>query len=397
MALTDTHTNHSKSEAQSKTKRPICPSCTKPTSLCICNRIATLGLDNKVSVSVLQHKLETNHALNSARIARLGLKNVTLVTVCDVHYAAEFFIKFLHVGFDNGVEKCDFVDQVSGLKETRKPVFEDSDGFSFGKEEMCMKVSSLIEDNNGDRDGSVAEDFNAFGFGRQRVGQLGFVKGSDFLGDDYSDKLKLGFDQDKLVFSANGELPLISATIDKYGLNSDFDKILASEDGVQALSKGFIVKKIQKEQIGVDNPIQEHKEFEIEVPAGSVLLFPSDKSVSVDELKTMKFDVKNLIVLDGTWSKANRMYKENPWLKLLPHLKLDLDKTSLYSEVRQQPRPGCLSTIESIVYALKAVGDDPDCRLDNLLDVFGSMVEDQRRYRIQRLGRQGPIRLSTDG
>ena len=61
----------------------------------------------------------------------------------------------------------------------------------------------------------------------------------------------------------------------------------------------------------------------------------------------------------------------------LPHLKLDLGKMSLYGEVRNQPRTRCLSTIESILYALKAVGDTDG--LENLLEVFESMVGDQRR------------------
>ncbi|KAJ4982051.1 hypothetical protein NE237_032888 [Protea cynaroides] len=47
------------------------------------------------------------------------------------------------------------------------------------------------------------------------------------------------------------------------------------------------------------------------------------------------FEVKHLVVLDGTWRKANRMYHENPWLKLLPHLQLDPSNMSLYSEICQ--------------------------------------------------------------
>ncbi|KAM3222818.1 hypothetical protein T459_20781 [Capsicum annuum] len=73
------------------------------------------------------------------------------------------------------------------------------------------------------------------------------------------------------------------------------------------------------------------------------------------------------------------MYNENPWLKMLPHVRLDVEKLSLYSEVRRQPKAGCLSTIESIVYALKAVGEENSKGLDHLLDVFESMVVDQRR------------------
>lgn len=194
------------------------------------------------------------------------------------------------------------------------------------------------------------------------------------------------------------EGPLITFTIGKYGVissfvhnlmpqtqsqNLNFDLLLASPAVFDALSKGFAVKKWQSKQLNGSIKIEEFEEFEIAVPPGSVLLFPSEKSVGIEAID---FKVKNLIVLDGTWSKAKRMYKENPWLKLLPHLKLDLDKMSLYSEVRRQPRVGCLSTIESIVYTLKAVGDESD-GLDNLLDVFESMVGDQRRCKDERLSK----------
>ncbi|GFZ04919.1 DTW domain-containing protein [Actinidia rufa] len=143
------------------------------------------------------------------------------------------------------------------------------------------------------------------------------------------------------------------------------------------LSNGFVVKKWKSTER------QEIEEFEIRVPSGSVLLFPSERSVGIEAID---FEVKNLIVLDGTWAKAKRVYSENPWLKLLPHVKLDLGKMSLYGEVRNQPRAGYLSTIESIVHALKAVGDETD-GLENLLEVFESMVGDQRRCKDERLSK----------
>lgn len=130
--------------------------------------------------------------------------------------------------------------------------------------------------------------------------------------------------------------------------------------------------------------MEEFEEFELKVPPGSILLFPSEKAVSIEDLEGSNFEVKNLIVLDGTWRKAKRMYYENPWLKFLPHLKLDVNKMSLYSEVRKQPKAGYLSTIESIIYAMKAVGDRSE-GLDNLLDVFESMVVDQRQCRDEAL------------
>lgn len=199
--------------------------------------------------------------------------------------------------------------------------------------------------------------------------------------------------------------PVITSTIGKHGVVSSlshqwmqhshwnkptFEKILDTPAAREALTKGFVVTKVQKRQQEGCLEVEEAIEFEIEVPPGSALLYPSEEAVSVNGLEAMNFEVKNLIVLDGTWSKAKRMYVENPWLRLLPHLKLELDKVSLYNGVRLQPKAGCLSTIESIVYALKAVGNNLE-GLDNLLDVFESMVEDQKRCKEERLSNSAQL------
>ncbi|XP_050219782.1 uncharacterized protein LOC126670154 [Mercurialis annua] len=290
--------------SQSNSKRPTCPSCSKPLQLCLCTRIQNPGLENKVGVTILHHSLEKKHPLNSVRIAKLGLQNLTLVTVSDVNFTAQFDIEMLKSG--------------SGLNESESPdLYEDS---GLGSDNECISFSI------------------------SKYGEIGNI-------------------EEKLAFN----------------------HILASDLAVDAISKGFTVKKLLKKL-----DLEENQEFEVTVPSGSVLLFPSEAAVGVSELKEMKFEVKNLIVLDGTWSKAKRMYKENPWLKFVPHLKLDLDKLSLYNEVRHQPNAGCLSTIESIVYALKAVGEDDVDGLDNLLDVFESMVGDQRRCKNERLSKISP-------
>ena len=44
-----------------------------------------------------------------------------------------------------------------------------------------------------------------------------------------------------------------------------------------------------------------------------------------------------------------------------------------------------MSTIESIVYAMKEMGEDTES-LDNMLDVFESMVGDQRRCKDKDFG-----------
>ncbi|XP_015577152.1 uncharacterized protein LOC107261560 [Ricinus communis] len=341
--------------SQSDSKRPTCPSCSKPSRLCLCTRIQNPGLENKVSITILQHSLEKKHPLNSARIAKLGLTNVDVVTVSDVNFSAQFFIRLLESGSGlNGLESLDFYS-----KESQKKKLDDM---------------GSIKDS-----GNLLEDCDLV-LGTQNESRI-----------------------NKCISVKN--FGSICFTISKYGVISHVDtiwkyqiqpqerlnlgQILTCKVAVDAIAKGFLVKKLQRRQLSSSINLEEYEEFELMVPPGSALLFPSDTAVGVDELKEMNFGVKNLIVLDGTWAKAKRMYKENPWLRFLPHLKLDLDKLSLYNEVRHQPNAGCLSTIESIVYALKAVGDNSE-GLDSLLDVFESMVGDQRRCKNERLSKVSP-------
>ncbi|CAM8947945.1 unnamed protein product [Rhodiola kirilowii] len=177
--------------------------------------------------------------------------------------------------------------------------------------------------------------------------------------------------------NANGEMPVcdIKMEMDKYVCaDGDIDPVFA--DSLEAPTITITMGR---------HGSQCSCEFQL-LPQLSSHKLNFDQLLTVPrvDLESRGIEAKNLIVLDGTWAKATRMYNENPWFKALPHLKLELDKSSLYGEVRTQPKKKCLSTIESIVYALKAVGDCPD-GLDGLLDVFESMVGDQRRCMHERL------------
>ena len=51
--------------------RSQCPRCLRPESHCLCALIPQL--DSRTRVLLLQHPSEVNHALNTARLAALGL------------------------------------------------------------------------------------------------------------------------------------------------------------------------------------------------------------------------------------------------------------------------------------------------------------------------------------
>ena len=54
-----------------------CPRCLRPQSHCLCALIPSL--DSRTRVLLLQHPSEVNHALNTARLAALGLTNAELI------------------------------------------------------------------------------------------------------------------------------------------------------------------------------------------------------------------------------------------------------------------------------------------------------------------------------
>ncbi|KAM6587347.1 hypothetical protein CsatA_009952 [Cannabis sativa] len=344
----------------------------------------------------------------------------------------------------NGME----FDQVLGSRDTQKLIDEHCDGTRTGEENVddfghklfakCPKEKSNSMIGSLERS-SLGRDISGYDnaqngiedLSNERKSGLSKRNGTSFKGEDEvalethheklfkqpdvgdktsaAIKLNMVSDESKLAnFDCSGiedvqsgkERPVVTATISKQGVikhlchswmlqnnheKPKFDKILDIDTARDVLEKGFIVQKLQKRRQQASLELEEHLEFEIKVPPGTVLLFPTEEAMSVDGLRAANFEVKNLIVLDGTWAKAKRIYAENPWLKLLPHLKLELDKVSLYNGVRMQPKAGCLSTIESIVYTLKAVGDDNLQGLDNLLDVFESMVDDQKRCKEKRL------------
>ena len=57
-------------------KRPVCARCLRPLAHCLCGWIPSLP--SRTRVLVLQHPDEARHALNTARLAVLGLRNASL-------------------------------------------------------------------------------------------------------------------------------------------------------------------------------------------------------------------------------------------------------------------------------------------------------------------------------
>ena len=112
-------------------------------------------------------------------------------------------------------------------------------------------------------------------------------------------------------------------------------------------------------------------------PGAAGLLFPGPDA---RELATLAPGERPdaLVVLDGTWGQARKLYRANPWLDALPRYALAPALPTNY-RIRRAPRASYVSTIEAIVAALRIV--EPETPgLDGLLAAFDAMIDAQAAY-----------------
>ncbi|MBV7316662.1 tRNA-uridine aminocarboxypropyltransferase [Shewanella sp. NIFS-20-20] len=109
--------------------------------------------------------------------------------------------------------------------------------------------------------------------------------------------------------------------------------------------------------------------------AGPVLLvYPSENSLGVESLPLAMPASTTLVLLDGTWRKALKMIKLNPWLSALPAVHLGDDYQGRY-RIRKAKRSDSLSTLEAAAYTAAAL--DPTMDIQPILTAFDAMVERQ--------------------
>lgn len=91
------------------------------------------------------------------------------------------------------------------------------------------------------------------------------------------------------------------------------------------------------------------------------VLYPSENAQVLRESQSANTEsnrlLKTLIILDGTWKKAYKIFQLNPFLHQLSHVKLADDINSLYS-VRKTKKSGALSTLEACCHALSCLEGD---------------------------------------
>jgi DTW domain-containing protein YfiP len=107
------------------------------------------------------------------------------------------------------------------------------------------------------------------------------------------------------------------------------------------------------------------------------LLFPGPDAIDVE---TADFASPiTLVVLDGTWTQAQKLLKANPGLAALPRLRLSPVAPSLYGQIRREPAAHCVATIEAIAHVLGYLEKDRE-RFAEFLRPMAAMVERQLHY-----------------
>jgi DTW domain-containing protein len=114
--------------------------------------------------------------------------------------------------------------------------------------------------------------------------------------------------------------------------------------------------------------------------APPVVLFPGAQASPLRELPPGTS--VTLIVIDGTWSQAEKILKKNPSIARLPRHALEPSSPSRY-RIRRAPSAHCISTIEAIVHALTTL-EGEQCRARTALAPFDAMVEQQLSFKVER-------------
>jgi hypothetical protein len=71
-------------------------------------------------------------------------------------------------------------------------------------------------------------------------------------------------------------------------------------------------------------------------------------------------EIGGLILLDGTWAQAKTLWWRNAWLTKTQRIFIVTKAKSLYGNIRKEPRPECVSTVEAAAETLQFLGLDPE-------------------------------------
>ncbi len=113
------------------------------------------------------------------------------------------------------------------------------------------------------------------------------------------------------------------------------------------------------------------------------LFFPHEKAITIEEFtKTTKGLSTGLIILDGTWKKAKKIFYTNSFLQQIPIVKLTNFYPSTY-ELRVCHKENHLSTLEAFAYFLEEVSEK---KLGEELRARKKMMIERQKKFLQGIG-----------
>lgn len=122
------------------------------------------------------------------------------------------------------------------------------------------------------------------------------------------------------------------------------------------------------------------------VNSSSFLLYPGKDNFNLSISKSSQINTfmgtnPNIFILDGTWPCARKILKLSQNLQKLKRVSFD-NKIKSKFIIKQQPKPLCLSTIESVYTVLNLLneGDFEQCETKDFLIPFEKMIEYQLEY-----------------
>ena len=94
--------------------------------------------------------------------------------------------------------------------------------------------------------------------------------------------------------------------------------------------------------------------------APPLLLWPAAGAAPLETVADALGDeARLLVVIDGTWAQAKRIYRQSPSLRALRPVAFDGAATSALEAIRSEPEAHCVSTVEACARALRLLEPTP--------------------------------------
>ena len=97
-----------------------------------------------------------------------------------------------------------------------------------------------------------------------------------------------------------------------------------------------------------------------DLPKDRELVVLDKKGVAIPDQDRALVGVKGIVIFDGTWSQAKTLWWRNAWVLKAKRLVLNPRRSSLYAELRREPRREGLSTIEAAALTLSRIEQRPE-------------------------------------